>query len=172
MLIFGVKWMLATFRLKDVVEFPLSKKEEEFEISKLGRYALCIVGGGYVKGLEGLTVKLVHLESGEKIEVEEVLLKPRFRKHWKISIECLHFMINKSGNFRIEIEPPERLRVNRSMLIFKRSFQAPEPIENLSILIKETNPVIQRILGIVFLVLGANLLVWGIILRINPGIFG
>jgi hypothetical protein len=58
------------------------------------------------------------------------------------------------------------------MLKTMQLVESKEPIENLRVLIKETIPIRRKLLGIIFLILGANMSAWGITLSINPNLFG
>ena len=49
--------------------------------------------------------------------------------------------------------------------------QSPEPIENVRVLIAETIPTSMKILGVIFTILGAWMLILGIIHAINPNVF-
>ncbi len=58
------------------------------------------------------------------------------------------------------------------MLTAKQIFQTPLSIENITVSIQETITIGKKIFGIIFLVLGINASFWGIMLGINPNLFG
>ena len=172
MLFAGAKWSVESFKSNDIVEFPIIDKLKEFEIIKSGLYAVCIVGGFYVHNLAGFKTSIFNIHNQKQIDLKEPNLKFRFRKKWKVGIEHLHFRIIEAGRYKIEIQLPEKLTVKESMLTTKQPFQSSQPIENIEVLIKGIVPLGKKILGIVFLVLGVNLSVWGILLSIIPKLFG
>lgn len=170
MLFFGLKWSLKSFKSKKIIEFPILDSVKEFEIINPGLYSFCIIGGGYVHNSEGFKTLISNVGSQKSIDLEENIIKPRFRKNWKMGVEYLQFKINNIGNYKIEIQNPEKLIVKKSMLKTKQIFQSNQLMENIEILIKETIPVKKKLFGILFLVLGVNMSAWGIMLTLNPSL--
>ncbi len=169
---FGVKWTYRSFKAKEIVGFPLIMKEQEFEISKPGLFALCIIGGGHVKNSGNFRVLIINTIDQKVIDLKENFMKPRFRKNWKIGVEILNFKVSNSGHFKVQIENAEDLIVKKSMLITERFFQSSLSIRNIEVMIKETIPVSKRLFGIIFLVVGVNMSAWGVMLGFNPELFG
>lgn len=171
LLFFGVKWIVKLFQLKDVVEFPIVEGIKEFEINKTGLYAVCIVGGAYIKYSEGFNIQILNVQNGKQLDLKENSLKPIFRKKVGTGVEYLQFNIQHIGRYKIEIHHAEKLIVKKSMLKIKQLFPS-QSLDSIEILIQGKMPVGEYISGIVFLVLGANMALWGVILGINPNLFG
>jgi hypothetical protein len=172
MTFFGAKWTFKSFKSKEIIGFPLNELEKEFEIIKPGLFTLCIIGGGYVNNTGSFRALVKRKENQKVIDLKENFMKPRFRKNWKMGVEYLQFKISNSGLYNVEIENAEDLIVKKSMLKTKQIFQSRLPIENIEVSIKETIPIGKKLFGIIFLVLGVNMSAWGIMLGINPDLFG
>lgn len=169
---FGVKWTFKSFKGKEIIGFPLSELKKEFEIIKPGLFTLCVVGGGYVDNSGNFRTLVMRKDNQKIIELKENILKPRFRKNRKMGVEYLQFKISHVGLYKVEIENAEDLVVKKSMLKTKQVFQSPLSVEKIEISIKETIPISKKLFGIIFLVLGVNMSAWGIMLEVNPELFG
>ena len=172
MLFFGVKWILKTLKAKEIIEFPLMEGERDVEIKRTGLFALYILGVRSVDYSPHFKIKIENRENGKTVTSKENAVQMRFHKKQKMGIEYLNFSISMIGVYKIKIEKPENLIVKQTMLRTIIPFQSSSPIENIQLLIKETVPISQKILGIIFLIVGLNLSTWGIMLGINPGLFG
>lgn len=172
MTFFGVKWTFKSFKAKEIIGFPLSYLKKEFEIIRPGLFTLSIVGGGFVDNSGSFRVLVKRKDNQKVIDLKENFMKPRFSKNWKIGVEYLQFNISHPGLYKVEIENAEDLVVKKSMLKTKQVFQSPLPVENIEISIRETIPISKKLLGIIFLVLSVNMSAWGIMLGINPELFG
>lgn len=49
MLFLGINWSLQSLIVKAVIEFPLVRKTDTFEIIKTGLYSICLIGGSSVE---------------------------------------------------------------------------------------------------------------------------
>lgn len=172
MIFVGAKWTFKLFKAKEIIVFPLIELKKEFEIKKPGLYTLCIIGGGYVKNSGSFRALVKCKDTQEIIDIKENFIQPRFPKNWKMGVDYLQFKISNYGIYKVEIENAKDLIVKKSMLKAKQIFQSPLPVENIEISIKETIPIGKKLFGIVFLVLGVNMSAWGIMLGINPELFG
>ncbi|SFU65406.1 hypothetical protein SAMN05216480_111123 [Pustulibacterium marinum] len=172
MTFFGVKWTVTSFKAKEISCFPFNNLKKEFEIKRPGQYTLSIIGGGFVGNTSNFHISVKTKDHQKIVDYEENFMRPRFRKNGKIGVEYLQFKISDSGLYKVEIENPEDLIVKKSIVKTKQFFQAPLAVENIEISIGETIPISKKLFGIIFLVLGVNISVWGIILGINPQLFG
>lgn len=172
MIFFGAKWTWKSVKAKEIVNFPFIESKKEFEIKNIGLFSLCILGGGSVNNSGCFQVQIKDRDNQRIVELKENTMKPRFRKNWKMGVEYFQFKISKNGWYKIEIKNPKDLVVKQSTLKIKQVFQYPVPTESLEVLIKETIPNSKKLFGILLLVLGVNISAWGIMLGINPHLFG
>jgi hypothetical protein len=172
MTFFGVKWTLKSFRAKTIEIFPLIELRKEFEIIRPGLFSICIIGGGHVNNTGSFQVSVQHKDNKKTIDLKENYMKPRFHKKWKTGVEYFSLKIENCGIYKVEISNPEDLIVKQSINKSQHVFQSPLPIENIEISIKETVTISKQLFGIIFLTLGVNMSIWGIMLGINPELFG
>jgi hypothetical protein len=95
MLFLGIKWSIQSVRPKAIVQFSLTDKEQNFILRDEGLYTFCILGAGYIN-IGEFKARLSNQASKNEIEMVENLIKPRFRKNWKIGVEYLNFRIKKT----------------------------------------------------------------------------
>ena len=168
----GIKWVYKSNFSKTIVRFPISKLTQEFRIETPGLYSINIVGGGSVRNKGHFKMRIVDVKNGHNITIKDNFIKPRMRLDWKMAVELSQFEIYDPGHYRIDIEGLDGLVVKKSMLFVKNRFHSPEDLKNIEVWIKETISNLQKVLGIIFLVFGANLSIWGILLGIYPEAFG
>lgn len=96
-----------------MINFPLSKKEEEFELS-YGLYNLYFTGGLSSTNLDLLDIHLFNFKTKETITLKEKSLKPRDIIKGQRAICCFEFQINEFGVYKIEIVNPEVLLIKKS----------------------------------------------------------
>jgi len=165
MMFFGAKWLL---RSKTVVNFPIKEGSKEFKIKKPGVYAVCVMGGGLIKGFGQYNFQLSHSNNQRQIKLKRPILKWRFRKNWVMGVESAQFKISDVGGYKIEITNLSNAATTNSVKKKEHKSRPNPPIRGNQILIKATVSLLKKIAGIFFLVLGVQGSFWGILLAINP----
>ena len=168
MLYFGIKWMYQFFTTRKVIEFPLTEKTAEFLLDK-GLYAFCMVGVRYARNIGDFKIWLASDRDRRALEKSSVGVN--FSHNGSPAVQYSTFTVEQFGMYTVVLENIDKLKAKGSRLFFTRMLQSDIEPERIRILIKETLPFERIFLGIIFLVLGVNILVWGIILSFNPDIF-
>jgi len=170
--ILGGFWLLQFHRLKTIHESRLEDEKSEFEISQTGRFAINIVGGWGIKNLECMNPILTRNGSQTTISLKPIFLKPQFFHNGKRARECFSFEIFEPGQFLIKLGETSSLDVKKSSLFLMSLVESDIPHEKLNILIRQSIPPLKLMLGIFFLVIGANLSGWCFLLVMNPNLLG
>lgn len=171
MFIYGVKILYKIYTTKDILQFNLNDNLNKIIIYKEGYYSINLIGGfGIISN--PLNVIINSLNEKEKIVVTSNSRNYTFLKKWKRAIELYQFEIKSIGEYEVSIKNYEKLILKKSQLKIYQFFEKKQKISNIKVLIKETVPNSIKIKGIICLTLGANIGAWGIILGINPQIFG
>lgn len=168
MFLLGLKWTINSITKKEIVQFNINEGEKVFQISKKGTFSICIIGGGFVVGSDGFRTIIEHLNTSKKIFPIENTIKYKFRKNRKLGVEYAQFRTDEIGEFMIKLQNVQHLIIKPSILGSKRSFQQKLPTDLILVLIKESISTSKKLFSIIFVVLGANMAIWGFILTFMP----
>ncbi|MFT5753774.1 MAG: hypothetical protein ACI924_000994 [Flavobacterium sp.] len=152
---FGGKILLKIKNQKTISELDLTEKTNLVTFSKKGDYSLNIVGGGYVKNINNFSILINY--NNNLIKVLERKPKKRFFYKGKLTTEFKQFEIRNIGEHKIEFENINDLEVKDSMLFSKRMFQKRKNTSEIGILIKETSPSLNYLLGLILVIFGLQI---------------
>lgn len=168
MVFFGLKFLIR-IRTKTITELEFSETPNEVIFNKIGTYSICFVGGGYANNIKNFIVNINKDE--DEIYAIEKLMKFRFDHKGRLATEFYQFEIKNEGKHIIKFNNIQDLEVKDSSLMSTRIFQTKKSTDNIGVLIKETSSSWNFIIGLLMLVLGVLISVWGLILTFNPQIY-
>lgn len=163
----GILWLVQTFSGKDIIEFPLAEKKKEFGLPGNGRYGVFIVGTKYLRKTGDFSARLRELSTSASVELTECTIKFKMSTPKRRMVEYFQFIAPHPGIYRIEFENIDQISTGMILMKSADRFGAITGTQ-LGILIKKTLPVSKKILSILLLTIGINLIVWGIILAFMP----
>lgn len=171
LIILSTIWGLRWIRAKTIVQFPLQKGQMTFDIAEPGDYALCFYEARTAKADGNFGFEIIYKPKNLIIETKEILLKPQFFKNSGVGVEFCYFHLEDVGEYTVRFQNSEDLILKNSMLRLVRFFQKSIPIHSVEVLIKESLPTWKKILTLVFLVFGINVMAWGIVAIFHPEMF-
>lgn len=147
----GINFFNTYFKSKEIIHFKLYKDHSIFKINKLGRYSVCIIGGG---AIENFHITIRSIKNSDLLQIKESFLKARFSKNAQIGTAYYDFYVLEVGEYLIKIESIDQLSVKHSMLRLISSFETKTAISNISILIKEYYSPYRFVIGLVLQIIG------------------
>jgi len=171
MFIIGGYWIIQKLRCKVIIQASAIEKEISFNIEKEGVYCLGILGCGNIENIYSLNASILNVASNTEEKIEYYKIMPRFSKNMNIGVELGNFIISKKGNYKLKLQNMESIVAKDSMVKFIQLIQSKKELKSLTVLIKESYSINKTIIGIIFMVLGANIGTWGIVLAFNYEVF-
>ncbi len=160
MLIFGTKLLLQLDRGRTISNLELRQTINEVDFEKKGRYSICVVGG-YANNTGDFRV--VILNNGKQISLNHNPVQLSFPKNGVLISEFCSFEITSPGKHVIQFENIHDLEVKSSRLISNKFLQSEQSTSTINLLVRETQPGIKVLGGILLMVLGGMLTFGGII---------
>ena len=165
MVAYSFKMFLKGMRINPIGVFNLEDNSHEFEIERPGYYSISILGAGFVRELQRVTIKLT-LNNVYDLEVGVHMIAPRFRKDSRMGIEYWGFSTSGIGRCTITLSNMEYIEAYDSMLIPQRVFESPIDHSKLKVIIHPSLPPIHKVASVFSLILGVWLVVAGILVWI------
>ena len=157
----SIKMFLKVQRAKEVFfSQGIGQKEFNFEINSPARYfSISFTGGMSVNTDANFNIRLTDMV-GNSIAVSKELMM--FRSFYK-SKPCVEVYSFKClpGSYSLVLDAVEGLEVKKSMLRFKQLFQKPINHNNVGLLIRGTLSFKEKLMMMVFLVVGILLINFG-----------
>lgn len=166
LLIYSIRILIKSSKNILVAEFTLDSESKEIQLNSTGLYSLCFLGAGFVDNQGKFSAEL-KAENGNLIKLNKTFPNYRFRQNGTLGLEYWQFEIVKGGKYILTFENLNDLIAKHSMLMSKRMFQKKINPENLKVLLKETISTKNRLFSILGLVIGANALIWGILIGLT-----
>lgn len=171
LILISISWGYRWMRFQTILRFPLARGKANFTIKKAGFYSICFYEARYAKSSGNFRLDVIDAQTKLTIPSKEFLIKPQFFKDLGVGLEFLQLRFEKTGDYILELEHQEDLIVKTTMIPLARFFQKKAPTNQIEVMVKTSLPIWKRILTIIFLVFGINIIAWGIITLINPEIF-
>jgi hypothetical protein len=167
MLFFGFKFSKLFFKAKDIILYPIQETDKSFNLSKVGKYSICLLGGGTIKHFSVNIISNVD----ENINVVNSFFKYKFTKNGVLGVSYFDFDIKQKGNYLLRINNPNQLSVKSSMLKSRSFFENEIEVNKLSILIKEYSSPFHFIYSLLLIIIGLMIFLLNIVyLLYNLGI--
>jgi len=158
---YAIKLFLQFKSIEPVAIFDFEDATNEFAIHSTGYYSISVLGAGSIYETGKIAMRLV-VNEDEILDVRASPIATRFRRDGEIGVECWGFSTDSVGPCVLTIANSESVEAKDSMLISKGMFQSPINHRKLKLLIYENIRPLFKVLAVVSLVVGVNLIVIGI----------
>lgn len=159
-MVYSIVLFLQFKSIDPVAVFDFEDATNEFVIHSTGYYSISVLGAGAI--YEGEKISMALMANGDEIlHVRTNPIAARFRRDGEIGVEYWGFSTDSIGPCVLTIANSESVEAKESMLISKGWFQSPINHRKLKLLIYENIRPTYKILAIVSLVVGVNLIVIG-----------
>lgn len=163
----GIPWLIKMFRLKEIKQFSIHTKSKIIAFNKKGLYGINIHPTGAIVKKNGFKINLYNQNTNESITVKENLMPYGFVKNGRNGLEYAQFKIEAVGDYKIEIQNAISLKVQsqrvNSSFGSKSFFSKEISNDEINIIIKTSTPNYQKLFGIIFTVVGINIIIFSCI---------
>ena len=160
----GAKWTIKSLFVKSIVNYKQFDFSKPIEINEKGLYSIGVLGAGQIKYVKQAKFTLVGISNQNEIKLKENFFKYQFFKDFRRGIEFMQFKITAPGKYQLKLEKVDKLEFKASPLFIAGLLSSNLEGKQLEILIRKTLPVVKKIFGTILLVLGVNMLLWGVML--------
>ncbi len=161
LLYFGGKWIIKMLKPKEYAELTVEDTEMPFFIEAPGLFSVGFVGGKYVRIPDEFLIEIKDQHNQQPLQLTKKTLKYTFLRKWRPGVEGFHFNIQSAGEYVVSIRNLDKVVVSKII------FSKPLPTEQILVVIRESLSLPKRVMGIIFITLGINMFVWGILLSLG-----
>lgn len=156
----SLKVLLRVYK-KPIAVFNFEDDTHRFKITRQGYYSISVVGMRSIDGEKRAIIKMTS-NKGDALNVRVNYLLFSFTHNRQTAIQCWGFSIRHPGLYTIRFSNLEQIVAYGSMLRLKRFFWSTVEHSDLRILIHRSVKPIYQLGGIIALILGLNLILYGI----------
>jgi len=161
MLFFALKWSIQSARFRKIAQFPLDEAEHLITMPCAGTHSISFIGAGYVNPSNGFSITVAQQGSNIAADLYTYPLKYRHTISGSMSVEYAYFTTGP-GTYILRCRNAALLQPKPSMLFSRRMFQRPLQPASLMLAVKQSLTYKQKLLSIVFLVIGLQAIVGGV----------
>ena len=167
-LIFSLRFVQKTFSGNIILEIPYCQKSAEFILTSPGKYSIWHQGQFFRKApLDEFKPEIINKSTGEKIKLSSMLFRPN-ANNGRTARMMLYRFSAPAGNFILELTEGSSVSAVENSLIRL----IPAKMVDYSkyfIQVRESQPVIFVVLGIVMMVLAGSCIIGGLVIGILAG---
>jgi hypothetical protein len=155
MIYVGFTYSIKFSRVQDLCKLDVVQGTHLFIIPKLGKYSVCLLGGGTIKNFN---VNITSSFHQNKIQIQEAFPKYKFNRNGVLGVTYYDFFVQEKGDYFLEIIDIDNLSVKPSQLASRSLFEKKVNVKSLSILIKEYASPFYFITALLLIIIGLIIL--------------
>ena len=167
-LVFSLRFVKKTFSGDIILEIPYSQKSAEFILAKPGKYSIWHQGQFFRKApLDEFKPEIINKSTGEKIHLSSLLFRPN-ANNGKTARMMLYRFFAPSGNFILNLTEGSSISGVENSLISLIPARMVD-YDKYFIQVRESQPLLFIILGIIMIVLSGLCIIGGLVIGILAG---